>query len=194
MAKKQTVCKREYRNSDGTKSRSARADTEALSLQFVNGSEIVITLDNIHKDCQHAALFHGLSQKVGDAWNDVKGDAEKAFENATSMLERMAEGTWVEKAESAGPTTNMLVDAIVRAKIAGGEKAKDVDTLERRAAIAAKLKGETPQATKEARAGALANPQIAAAYEAIKAEKAAERAAKKAAAAEGAETTGLDAF
>ncbi len=192
MATKVSVAKRLYVNKDETETRHATPQTVGMRFEFTNNLNLVIGADGIHKDVRNACMWHGVNQKVGDGFAGAKGDADAAYESANSIAERLAEGIWVQTRESAGPSTGLLVEAIVRAKIAGGE-AKTNFTDERKAAIAGKLKGETPEATKTARAGALANPAIAAAFEQIKAERQAAKAKAAADAAKG-ETADLSAF
>lgn len=175
MATKVSVAKRLYIAKDGSETRHARTDTVGMRFNFTNGKSLEIGADGVHKEVRNACMWHGVNQKVGDGFAGAGGDADAAYESANSIAERLAEGTWVQTRESAGPSTGLLVEAIVRAKIAGGE-AKTNFTDERKAAIAGKLKGKTPEATKMARDGALANPAIHAAFEQIKAERAAEKA------------------
>lgn len=184
MATKTPVAKRIYVHKDGEEGRHAAPNTVGMRFEFVGGKTLAIGLDDIHKDVRNACLWHGINQKVGDAFAGAKGDADEAMDSATSIVERLKEGTWVATREGAGPSTGVLVEAIVRAKIAGGEKEADF-TDERKAAIAAKLKGDTPAETQAARAGALANPAIKAAFDAIKAERAAAKATASAEAAKG---------
>lgn len=186
MATKQPVAKRMYGHKDGTEGRHAQPNTVGMRFEFVGGKSLEIGLDDIHKDVRNACLWHGINQKVGDAFAGAKGDAGEAYESALSIVERLKEGTWVATREGAGPSTGLLVEAIVRAKIANGEKA-DAFTDERKAEIAGKLKGATPAETQTKRAGALANPAIKAAFEALKAERAAAKAKSAADAAKGQE-------
>lgn len=189
---KTPVAKRVYVSKDGTETRSATAQTVSMRFEFSNGKTLTIEDKDIHKDVRNAAFWHGVNQKTGDGFAGAKGDADEAYESAKSIVERLGEGTWVQTREAAGPSTGMLVEAIVRAKIAGGEPEANF-TDERKAEIAKKLKGETPEKTREARAGALANPQIKAAFDALKAEKAAAKAKESAKAAKEVESD-LSAF
>lgn len=120
------------------------------------------------------ALLHGVNQKIGDSASGAKGDADAAYESCMTTFEQITSGEWNKKREGGeGTRPSLVVEAVIRAKEAAG---LPVD----RDAILAKYSGKDGE---EARKTALANPQVKAAYEALRAEAATERAKKAAAAA-----------
>jgi len=118
------------------------------------------------------ALLHGINQKIGDAASGAKGDADAAYESCLTVFEQVKGGEWNKKREGGeGTRPSLVVEAVIRAKTAAG---LPVDA----AAIAAKYSGKDGE---ENRKNALANPQVKAAYEALRAEAAQKRAAEAAA-------------
>lgn len=130
------------------------------------------------------ALLHGINQKIGDAASGAKGDADAAYESCLTVFEQVKGGEWNKKREAGeGTRPSLVVEAVVRAKTAAG---LPID----QAAITAKYSGKDGE---ENRKTALANPQVKAAYEALRAEAAQKRAADALAKAGGAPATDLSA-
>lgn len=183
MADRKSVAKRAYVMPDGEKQRSASKDAEALTFEFSNGHELTVHLADFPEEVQVCAAWHGLNQKIGDAFAGAKGDADEAVSDAEDMISALKSGRWVAEREKAGPRVGMVAQAIYNAKTNAGMEA-DLDSIT-----------EKLQSNDEARKAALNDPRIKAEYEALKAEAAQERAkkaAEKAAEAEGEES--LEAF
>ena len=129
-------------------------------------------LEALPGDIYQALTFHGLSQKLGDAAvkpssfekrEEYEADPSAYIEDRVlSVWENLQGGTWVERAEAAGPRLTILVEALARA---GG-----IDTQS-----AQELVASWPAEKKKA---APKVPEIAKAINDIKAERAAERQRK----------------
>ena len=167
---RRNLCTKVYVYADGTEGRHARPDVERLEFRFAD--KTVLTVGEVHADCERAAAWHGKAQKIGDSGNKAESP-EDYFESASAMLERLTAGEWVKPGESAGPRIGMLVEAIARALETAGET---VDAA-RREKIAGKLANDDAAVAKANRESAMANPAIEAAYKTIQAERALERAA-----------------
>lgn len=179
MAKK--VADKIYVSADGTETRSASPDAVALLFRFSNGKEISVPRAEVPENIAAAAMLHGLGQKIGDTYAGSETIGE-AVDNAEAMWERLKLGEWTSGKRAAGPRIQHLVDAIVAAKEAAGLEA-DVE------AIAAKLRED-----EALRKNALNNPQVRAAYDKQKAERAAAAAKESAKAAKAEDTAGLADF
>lgn len=179
MAERTPVATKVFLNAEGEESRHASPEAVALRFAFANGTSHDIALTDLPSNIIDAAAWHGISQKLGDAYAGAKGDADEAVEAFETLIERLKLGEWVKAREGGGPRPSMVVDAIVAALQDNGEEVDDA----RRAAIMAKVKGP------EARKGALANPVINAHYERLKLEAAKDRAKKAADKAKGAEAS-----
>ncbi|MFQ5741975.1 MAG: hypothetical protein ACE5HV_00120 [Acidobacteriota bacterium] len=192
--KRSTVCTKVYITPDG-ESRTARPDAIALEFRFHDGPDGAIktvrryTLGSDPKDMELCQDWFGRSEKRGNWYAGSKGNAALAVEMYDNGAELLAAGEWSERKEGVGPTPTMVVEAIARALERAGEAVDD----ERRAAIKAKITSDDKEEQKKLRANALANPAVNAEYEAIKAEKAQERAdaAAEKAEGEGAALTGF---
>lgn len=144
-----------------------------LELRFVSGETVKVNPDEFSDTVKVAALFHGLSQKLGDTY--AGADADEAYDKTMALFERLQGGEWIAERESAGPRISTVVEAIVAAKAKAGVTV----TIDE---VAAKYKALDKDAQKDV----LNDPRIKAEYEAIKARRAQERADKAAAkAAEG---------
>lgn len=172
--KRTKLCEKVFILADGSESRHASPEVESLEFRLTNGSVHSVKKENVGPDCWIASAWHGLSQKGGDTYAGAK-DADEAEDRLAAILERLSENEWIKARESAGPRTSILAEAVKSALMANGETVDD----NRFASIAEKLKDK---ATRE---GTIANPVIAAEYERIKAERAAQRAEKAKEAAAG---------
>ena len=168
------VADKVYITKSGEESRHASPDSERLEIRFTGGEIVTVTLDAIGKNVRKACAWHGLSQKLGDAYAGKSGD--EALENVQAVLERLQADDWVKARESAGPRISQLVEAVVAVLTKAGKKIDDAA----RSKIAELLKD------KSARATALADPNVKAAYSAIQAAAAATRAEAAAAKAKAA--------
>lgn len=153
-------------------------EAERIEFRFSNGETVPVDPDKFSEDLRRAAMFHGFSQKLGDSYASTK-DVEEAYEKFMAMLEQVEAGNWLAERESAGPRISLVVKAIVAAKAKMGVEADE-------ATVAATYK----EMSKERQKTVLKDDRINAEYQRLRAEQAAERAAKAAAAAETTETEG----
>ena len=157
------IASKVYVNADGSESAHASPDANSLEFRFADTPQTVLTLSlaDVGPACTAAATFHGLSQKIGDAYAGADS-VEQAIESAQAVIERLGVDDWVKARESAGPRVTILADAIKVCLEANGET---VDDARYQSIRTEKLK------TKEQREGALANPAVKAEYERIRTEK-----------------------
>ena len=164
--KRKTIAKKVYIDKDGTESKFPAPSTVSCELRFGDGAGvIVVNMNDIGKGCRIAGQWHGVADKLANAYNRAENCAE-AFASATAMLERLVENEWVKPGTGAGPSTNFLVLAIIRLIEGKGEEVDDA----RKAGIREKVTG------KDNRASVMANPAIAASYKVVQAEEAQRRA------------------
>jgi hypothetical protein len=175
---------KKYVNAAGEETRSAHEGATALVFTFANGDVLSVDASKLPQPVQVAAMWHGLAQKIGDAYASAKS-AEDAADAATALYERLEAGDWVAEREAAGPRISLILQAIVRTLEKAGKPLDEAGV----AARAEKLKTD-----KAYREQAMANPQVAAEYAAIQAERAAQRAADAAAKAAGGTPTDLSAI
>ena len=133
---------------------------------------VQVDLAKVGPKCTAALAWHGLSQKLGDAYAKLRGaDAVEALETVYELLKN---DEWMKAREgAAGPRPSLVIDAVVAFLVAHGETVDEA----RMESIKAKV------SDKAGRAKALANPGIQAEYDKIRAARAAEKAVKSAAAA-----------
>lgn len=163
-------------NRTKTMKKETNDETGEVQLSFIGtGQTIKVALTDLNDAIMRRAALHGLAQKIGDAAAGKKG--EEAYEACLTVYERVMGGEWSKPSEKGeGTRPSMVLEAIVRAFTKSG-KAFDLEALK------AKYTGE---GSEELRKTALQVPQVKAEYDAIRAEAAAERAAKSAAQAAGA--------
>ncbi len=170
---RESIAKKIYVDAEGNESSHAGPNVVSLRFDFSDGTNISVSKENVGATCQIASFWHGLAQKLGDTY--AGKTVSEAIDAVETVLERLAADDWVKAREGAGARPSLVVDAIIAALIAAGQSVND----ERRASITAKTKDKAD------RDSALGNPVIKAAYEKIKADRAAERASKAADAARG---------
>lgn len=155
-------------NSASGRIKVATKDTDAesgtLDVTFATGAQLSVSLDDLSEGIVRELALHGLSQKVGDSYASVKGDAAAAFEAAGRVIEQLKSGEWkTARASGEGKSrVSELAEAIARIK--------SVDVAKAAAAIA--------QASEETLKLWRGNAKVKAAIAEIRAEKAAARAAK----------------
>ena len=135
----------------------------------------LISLAGFPDNITTSLAWFGRSEKFGNFYAGVKGDADEAVTRFDAGMELLAGGEWVEKGEGVGTAPSLVVEAIVRALQAKGETVDE----DRLAGIREKCKD------KDVRAGAKKDPAILAHVKAIEAERAQARAEKAQADAEG---------
>ena len=173
MARERLATK-SYTLADGNTSRHAQPNATSLVYDFGAAGKLTVTLDAIPADNRLRAMSHGANQKITDSFAGANDPAD-AFDCAQSMYEQLCMGTWVVTREGIGPAPSLILAAIEAHVVAKGETVDD----------ARRAKWRTMVADKAGRDKALANAQVKAHFERIKAERADARAkeAEKAAAA-----------
>lgn len=172
--KRAKIADRVYVSPSG-ESRNANPDSTALNFKFANGKTMSFAIAKFPVNVQKCFAWHGLSQKIGDSFASAKGNIDEAIENVEALVEVLMAGTWVEKGEGVGAAPSLVLEAVIRALKAEGQVVDDA----RVAKAAETLK------IKEKREGALKDPKIAAAYAAIRAERAVAKAKEAAVGAKG---------
>ena len=167
-------CVKTYTYADGETGSHTQPDAPIITFDFVDGATEVVEFAKLPANVLAAAARHGISQKLGDTYAQHK-NPEDAYDAFMAVLERLQAGEWMKERESAGPRTSMVLEAVVAVMEKAGASIDDA----KRKELAELLQD------KDARETAMAQPKVKAAYEAIKAQRAAERAEKAAAAADG---------
>lgn len=167
------IVEKVYVRRDGTESRSATSDADRLEFRFANGKTLVVDPEDFPGDVRAAAMWHGLSQKIGDSFAGADGDPDFAWSNAQAMVEQLNAGDWVTKREGTG---GMLAKAI--AEVTGNDLAE----------VARMLQAKTDVEKKELAKHPMVAPTIAR----MQAEAAAARAERLAKAAGDADTGSLE--
>lgn len=193
-----------YIHEDGTESRSPKANTVAMRIEFVapekDANDQLVVLETrmlktngMSPEINHCALYHGYGQKFVDDLAGIANKAKKdgviadkergfvdyACQRYDDMFEALAGGVWVAEGQGgAEGNTTILYEAIVNllTKVGGGEPVAD----DRLAKIRAALQDDEQVKAFRAR------PDVAAELSEIKAKRAAERAKAARAAAKGA--------
>ena len=138
-------------------------ESGALDLVFANSKQLSVTLDELPAEIIRALAGHGLSQKIGDSYASVKGNADLAFDNAAKVIENLKNGSWTSRVVGEGKgRVSELAEAIARLK--------GVDIAKASAAVA--------QATEDTLKVWRSNAKVKAKIAEIRAEKAAARVAK----------------
>jgi len=194
MAKRKTIAKKVYTYADGSEGRSFKPGATGLRFDFIGDDgetvteSVAVNPDNYPENIQTATRWHGLAQKLGDAYAGSSKSEKSPFELFEEMNESLMEGTWVAEGESAGPRTTLVLDALLAVVVA----AKKLDLAKMGEEKVAELRANLAKSieTKEQKAEALKDKRIAAEYERLRAERAAAKA--KAAAEAAAEGGGED--
>ena len=138
-------------------------DSAALTLNFANGKELVITTNSLKNGLLYMAAIHGLKQKLVDAAaisrNPETGRAatvEDKFQAVEAVYDRLLAGAWNATREGGGATGGLLLQALVR--MYAGRKTPD----ELKAFLADKTDAEKTALRK--------NPRVAQIIEDIRAE------------------------
>lgn len=151
MATTKTIAKTYDGNVDGesVNRKSAFAEMTSLSFTFGGGDVFTVNPDELPENIRRIALWHGISQKLGDAavkpsGTDARAEYEEdpasyARDKVETVWERLTEGTWVERAEGAGVRGSMLAEALHRAT--GIELAAAVETVK---GWSAEVKAQAP--------------------------------------------------
>lgn len=82
-----------------------------------------VDVQSIPEDMLAELIYHGLTQKIGDAAAGVKDDADKAREKMGAVYAALQSGMWGrERSASAGPAWMGYALAIVRSKLGEANK------------------------------------------------------------------------
>jgi hypothetical protein len=85
------------------------------------GVNFTVDVTTLSKDMLGELIYHGLTQKIGDA--GVKDDAEKAREKMNGVYAALQNGVWGrERSATAGPVWMGYALAIVRSKLGEANK------------------------------------------------------------------------
>ncbi len=153
----------------GEKVSEPGANVAAITFEFADFDDQMVSLTDIPEPVRVALAWHGLSQKLGDSYaNASKKPAEDCYDSFQSTLERLVAGEWVKAREAAGPRTSMVLEAVLAVMAAAGKPADEAT----KKAIAEAL-GE-----KSERDRAMADARVKLAYEKIRLERAQARLAK----------------
>lgn len=161
--------------------RSARPDAESIRFTFGPAESPLaardVFLSDFSPEIKQCLLWHGISAKLGDSYADAKGSAATALEWFDDMLATLRAGNWLAEGERAGPRESDLAAAIAALR---PDKYPTV-------ADAVAMLATLDEAGRKARA---AIPEVKAKVLEIRAQRAADAAAKAAAQAptEGAPT------
>lgn len=144
-------------------SRSPVATTNTLETRFTGGEKLSMKLTELPPGMSNVLAFFGLNKKLSDSMAKEGGiSVDDAIETCEEVWDSLKRGVWREPTER-GPNIGLIIEAIFRAKNEKPSDAREKDL-------------STKLAAAEYRNGAMNNPAIKAAYETIKAERAAARA------------------
>lgn len=164
MARKM-IAKRVYITDGGKEKRSADPTAKALEFRWMDkdaGEASRFDMSELPDHIVRALAYHGLSQKLGDAFADADGDTEYARDAVAAVWAMLKDGDWSRRAEgNGGSAARPTILAAALAEVTGRDIADVVESLESK--------------TKEEVAGYKKHPAVAAAMARIKAERAEER-------------------
>ena len=139
-------------------------DSAALTLNFANGKEIIISTNSLQNGLLYMAAIHGLKQKLVDAAaisrNPETGrpaSVEDKYQAVKAVYDRLLAGQWNATREGGGNAGGLLLQALCRMY----EGRKTVEEL--KAFLADKTDAEKTALRK--------NPRVAAIIEDIRAEQ-----------------------
>jgi|CXWL01.1.fsa_nt_gi hypothetical protein len=181
---KERTTKRSFVLSDGTEVSRATADVQSVRVIFVENDHVLdMNLDDLEPGVLRAAAAFGVLTSVTNTVGSSKLSLDEKIDAAQGRWEALQGGSWSAERES-GPGNTDLVEAAARVQAARGKPWGDTE----RGAFGLRLKNEEVKGK-----DLLANPTFKAQYDAIKAERAMERAKVSAAKAKtNANTDGLD--
>lgn len=148
---------------------SKEISENAVTITFSDESTVAVSLSDLPAEIVTQLALHGLSQKLGDSYAGVKGDAKEGFKLASAVAERLRSGEFNAKREGSGASGKVTDLARALAEVAGKELSEAVARLD--------------QMEKAEKLELRRHPRIAA----VLARMAAERAQEAALAAEGSE-------
>lgn len=139
-------------------------DAGQVSFNFSNGRKLVVDVNRMPRHIVNRLALHGISQKVGDSYAgaNLKGwDIDDCYDEAVRVADNLYNGIYNAKG---GTGTTILAEALSR--VTG-------ETVEESAAVIDQMNDDDRKALEK-------HADIKAAVAAIKAERAAKRAAEQA--------------
>jgi len=139
MATRAKVSRKLFHFEDGTTSKNAGEGITKVTFDFYdpdyNGDEserpvlidetITISkedVDGLASNVRAAMAWHGLGNKLLDSYSGQSKSDENPWDIMGSVWEAMQNGIWVQRGESAGPRSTLLLEALIRMrKAAGGD-------------------------------------------------------------------------
>lgn len=91
-----------------------------LSYEWSDGTRDVFPIASVPAPIQADLMFHGLNQKIADAYAGAKGDVAKAKELAFAVWQRLTAGEWNGKrgTSEGGPGSSLVIEALAALKSA----------------------------------------------------------------------------
>lgn len=161
--------RKRFVDANGEKISEPGADVAAITFEFAEFDDVMVSLGDFSEAIRVALAWHGLSQKLGDSYaNASKKPAEECYDSFQSTLERLQASDWVKAREAAGPRTSLVFEAVLAVMAAAGKPADDTTQTAIRAALT-----EKPE-----RDRAMADARVKLQYEKIRLARAQERLAK----------------
>lgn len=187
--KKNKVCTKVYVQADGTETSSASFEAVRLEFRFHDGpGGHIKTVKTVNRgdnpaDIETCLDWFGRSEKYGNFFAGVKGNAAEAVESFITGAEILAAGEWKERREGVESRPSMVLAAVLAFLESKGETIDDA----RKARVKEKV------STTDGRKKARANAEIESHYQTIVAAHAAEKAKSAKDAAKG-KDSGLSGF
>lgn len=93
-----------------------KVENGAVTFKFAHGPEYTVKPDQFSAEIVTDLTLHGLSQKLGDAYADSKGNPRVAEEYFLEVLEQLGNGEWAAKRGEGAPRVSDLAQAYARVK------------------------------------------------------------------------------
>jgi hypothetical protein len=103
---------------------------EGVQILFSNEQVVAVQLSELSPEIVTQLALHGLSQKLGDSYAGVKGDAEEAVSLASAVAERLKNGEFNAKREGTGGTGKVTDLARALAEVAKKDLSEAVGRLD----------------------------------------------------------------
>lgn len=150
------------------KAKKVLLDSHAgVQFDFADGRSITVKVTDLNDDIRAQAMVHGISQKVGDSYASAE-DVEEAYDAATATVTSLLDGKWTTRTPGEGAGVTMVTEALFRVTSPEGH------TMEQCAQIIENMDDDQIEGLKKL-------PPVKAALDAIRAERAVERAKKSSA-------------
>lgn len=158
-----------------TKKASKTITETGVTIEFADGNTLATDVSELSDEIKHQLMLHGLSQKLGDSY--AGAELGEAHELAASVYENLKSGQFKAQREGSGGTqrSSMLVEALSAATGKSADECREV----------------VNAMTDEQKKGLRKHPDVAKELARISAERAAEKARKAEAEAQGAEGPSL---